>query len=131
MIRCLEPVMGAHRLVFSPKAIKQEETQRQITRLYNERGALSHDDRVDALAATVQYFEDSLGIDVDKAIESAKMAREDEMWKMMINDDKRGIAILGERASGAVRLRDDHFSRSMNRAAQQGFNGRVRRRMGR
>lgn len=131
IIKSLEPTMGAHRLVFSPRAIKQEETQRQITRLYHERGALAHDDRVDALAATVQYFEDSLGVDVDKVIEAAKLAREDETWKMMLNDDKRGIAILGERASGAVRLRDDHFSRSLNRSAQRGFNSRVRRRMGR
>jgi len=131
ILRCLEPAMGAHRLVFSPRAIKQEETQRQITRLYNERGALAHDDRVDALAATVEYFEDSLGIDVDKAIASAAEARDDEAWKMMINDDKRGIALLGDRASGAVRLRDDRFSNKMKRAAVGGFLNKQRGRFGR
>ena len=37
----LEPVMGSHRLVFSPQTVKAEATQRQLTRLYNERGALA------------------------------------------------------------------------------------------
>ena len=109
IIRCLEPVMGAHRLVFSPRAIKQEETQRQITRLYNERGALSHDDRVDALASAVDYFEESLGIDVDRAVEAAGQRRLDESWKQMANDSTRGIWLLGERASGATRLADDKW----------------------
>ena len=109
MIRCLEPVMGSHRLVFSPKAIKAEETQRQLTRLYNERGALSHDDRVDALAATVEYFEESLGIDVDRAVEAATQRRLDEPWKTMKDDSKRGIWLLGDRASGATRLADQKY----------------------
>ena len=109
IIRCLEPVMGAHRLVFSPRAIKQEETQRQITRLYNERGALSHDDRVDALASAVDYFEESLGIDVDRAVEAAGQRRLDESWKQMQNDSTRGIWLLGEHASGATRMADDKW----------------------
>ena len=101
--------MGAHRLVFSPRAIKQEETQRQITRLYNERGALSHDDRVDALASAVDYFEESLGVDVDRAVEAAGQRRLDESWKMMQNESERGIWLLGEKASGAVRLAHDKY----------------------
>jgi len=109
ILAAMEPVMGAHRLVFSPKAIKQEETQRQITRLYRERGALAHDDRIDALAATVQYFEESLGIDVDKSVAAAAQRKLDESWKMMKNDSQRGIWLLGERASGATRLADTKY----------------------
>ena len=109
IIKSLEPVMGAHRLVMDHRAIKAEKTQRQITRLYNERGALSHDDRVDALAATVEYFEESLGMDVDKMIANARQAELDESWKTMKDDSKRGIWLLGERASGAVRLADDKW----------------------
>ena len=131
IIRTLEPVMGAHRLVFDPRAIRQEETQRQITRIYNDRGALSHDDRVDALAATVQYFEDHLGIDVDKAMEAAQLAREEEQWRTFMDDKARGLSLLGERASGAVRLRDDRFSKGIARAAEGGFHGRTRGRFGR
>ena len=106
IIKTLEPLMGAHRLVFSPRALNQEETQRQLTRIYNERGALAHDDRVDALAATVEYFEDHLGVNVDKAIASARQRETDEQWAMMRDDSKRGIWLLGEKTSGAVRNAD-------------------------
>jgi hypothetical protein len=109
IIKSLEPVMGSHRLVMSPKAIKAEETQRQITRIYNERGSLAHDDRVDALAATVTYFEENLGVNVDAAIATARQAELDKEWKMMKDDSKRGIWLLGERASGAVRLADPKY----------------------
>ena len=123
--------MGAHRLVMSPRAIKMEETQRQITRIYNDRGALSHDDRVDALAATIEYFEDHLGVDVDKAMQAAQEAREEEQWRTFMNDKERGISLLGDRASGAVRLRDDRFSRGIARSAENGFFGRSKGRFGR
>ena len=109
LIKSLEPVMGSHRLVVSPKAIKPEETQRQITRLYNERGSLSRDDRVDALAATVAYFEESLGVNVDKVIATARQAELDLEWKMMKNESKRGIHLLGDKISGAVRLADPRY----------------------
>lgn len=40
MISVLEPIMASHRLCFNTKAIKQEETQKQITRLHEGRGSL-------------------------------------------------------------------------------------------
>lgn len=127
VIAALEPVMGAHRLVMSPRSVKQQETQRQITRIYNDRGALKHDDRVDALAATVEYFEDSLGIDVDKAVEAAREAAEDRQWQMMLDDSQRGIGLLGDRASGAIRLNEGKLGRRMRRSANFGFKGRFSR----
>jgi hypothetical protein len=129
ILAAMEPVMGAHRLVFSPKAIRQEETQRQITRLYRERGALAHDDRIDALAATVQYFEESLGVDVDRAVEAAAQRRLDESWKMMKNDSQRGIWLLGERASGAVRLADEKW-KNVGQSAESPLS-KIQRRFGR
>ena len=57
-IAALEPVMAQHRLVFDKRAICQEETQKQITRIFDKRGALPHDDRVDCLAAAVAHWED-------------------------------------------------------------------------
>ncbi len=109
LINTLEPIMGAHRLVMSPRAIRAEETQRQITRIYRERGALKHDDRIDVLAATVEYYEDYLGVDVDHAIAAARASDLDEQWKMMKDDSKRGIWLLGDKASGAVRMADPKF----------------------
>lgn len=106
IISTLEPVMGSHRLVFSKKAIRQEETQRQISRLYSQRGALKHDDRVDVLSAAVSYYEDTLGIDVDE-----KLAQwEEEEWERLVDtwedDERRASLILGDRMSGATRLRE-------------------------
>lgn len=103
IINTLEPVMGSHRLVFNKRAIKSEENQKQITRLYDTRGALKHDDRVDVLSAAVAYFEDTLGIDVDK-----KLAQwEEEEWNNMVDswedDGRRASLLLGERLTGAAR----------------------------
>ena len=39
----------------------------QMTRLTRERGALKHDDRLDALAIVVKYWTDSLARSADKA----------------------------------------------------------------
>ena len=50
------------------KAIKQEETQRQLTRLHDGRGSLAHDDRVDVLSAAVAYWEDHMGVNIDNVI---------------------------------------------------------------
>lgn len=67
----LEPVMGAHRLIVMESAIQKDyQSARnidgvhdikysmfyQLTRLTRERGALAHDDRLDALAIGVAYF---------------------------------------------------------------------------
>jgi hypothetical protein len=113
IIKTLEPVMSQHRLCISKKAIRQEKNQRQISRLYERRGALKHDDRVDVLAASVEYFEDTLGIDVDEAI--AKNEYENRMaeiaeWE---NDKRRAEFLLGDRISGATRLKtlNPHESR--------------------
>ena len=103
IINTLEPVMGSHRLVFNKRAIKQEETQKQITRLYDQRGALKHDDRVDVLSAAVAYFEDTLGIDVDKKIEEWQEQEFNEMVAAWEDDDRRANLLLGERLSGAAR----------------------------
>lgn len=108
LINTLEPVMAQHRLCISKKAIKEEENQRQLTRLYEKRGALKHDDRVDVLSASVQYFEDTLGIDVDEAIaknEEAEKVRQQNEWE---NDERRAEYLLGHRTSGATRLRTLH-----------------------
>lgn len=105
IISTLEPVMGSHRLVMSKRAARDEKNQKQITRIYDQRGALPHDDRVDVLSAAVSYFEETLGIDVD-----VQMAiNEEENYNAMVreweDDSRRAPAILGERFSGAGRVR--------------------------
>jgi hypothetical protein len=63
IIDTLEPVFASHKLVFDTKAIRDELTQRQITRICAERGALKHDDRVDVLALAVDHLKTGVMLD--------------------------------------------------------------------
>jgi hypothetical protein len=103
IIRTLEPIMAVHKLIFNTKAIKDQENQKQITRITSRRGSLKHDDRVDILSSAVAYWQDSLSLDADSQIEKNK---QDE-YKQQIKDwmsNKRSIGILGDRLSGAILL---------------------------
>lgn len=105
MISEIEPVMNAHRLVFNLRAIRQEETQKQITRLTDMRGALKHDDRVDVLAAACSYWKDHLQVDVDMmAAKNVAKAQEDYI-NMWVDDSRRGQVITeGRGGSGTSRV---------------------------
>jgi hypothetical protein len=92
IIDTLEPPLNQHRLIFDRKVIDDdievldEDLSRslfyQMTRLTKEKGALKHDDRLDALAIMVRYWLDALAQDsirskkdwerreVDKELES-------------------------------------------------------------
>ena len=103
MINALEPVMAQHRLVFNSKAIKDKETQHQITRLTAQRGSLRHDDRVDALSAAVSFWEDTLGLNVDHAVaKNREKERQAEVDRWL--SDNRVYGLLSNKVSGAMRL---------------------------
>jgi hypothetical protein len=104
MISVLEPVIASHRLCFNTKAIKQEETQRQLTRLHDGRGSLAHDDRVDVLSAAVAYWEDHMGVNIDHVIAKNKDKEHIEIVKEWLDDKRRSRSILHGRASGALRI---------------------------
>jgi hypothetical protein len=87
--------------VFNTKAIKDQETQKQITRLTERRGALKHDDRVDCIAAAVSYWSDSIGMNPDTIIEKNKQKEHQDTVKEWLSN-KRVMGLLGERVSGAV-----------------------------
>ena len=87
IIDSLEPVFNQHRLVIDPKVIKWDydsgserptETRfqymlgYQISRMCREKGAVKHDDRIDALAQGVKWFTDALSISADAAIKDRK-----------------------------------------------------------
>ena len=92
IIDSLEPVFNQHRLVIDPKVIKWDydsgserptETRfqymlgYQISRMCREKGAVKHDDRVDALAQGVKWFTDALSISADQV----KVDREKQEWQ--------------------------------------------------
>ena len=77
IIDTLEPVMNQHRLVVDRKVIeadlKAEDPKLslfyQMTRITKDRGALVHDDRLDALAGAVAYWQESLRKNQDDIVE--------------------------------------------------------------
>jgi hypothetical protein len=91
IIDSLEPVFNQHRLVVDPKVIKwdfdsgserpsesrfQYMLGYQISRMCREKGAVKHDDRIDALAQGVKWFTDALAISASAAIKD----RKDQEW---------------------------------------------------
>jgi hypothetical protein len=108
IIDTLEPVMNQHRLIFDPKVIQKdfdsvqhhppEKAQRymltyQLTRITKQRGALAHDDRLDALAMGVAYWSEQMAADVDAEM----LDRKNEVLRMEINrfTDMKNVASGG------------------------------------
>lgn len=93
IIDTLEPIMNQHKLVFDYKAVKDDlrpfldgsydDTKftyslfYQLTHITRDRGALKHDDRLDALAMAVAYWLKAVGNDPKKMLENYR-ARVDE-----------------------------------------------------
>ena len=88
-------------MVFNTRAIKDKETQYQITRLTGSRGSLKHDDRVDVLAAAASYWEDTLGLNVDHAIAKNRHREQEEVVSEWLSNN-RIYGLLGDKVSGAL-----------------------------
>ena len=95
IIDTLEPVLNQHRLVIDQKLIDwdyrsnpemapEERLPRmlmyQLTRMCREKGAVKHDDRVDALALGVKYFQDILAI----SAKEQEINRSRQQWSNMV-----------------------------------------------
>ena len=81
IIDTLEPVMSTHRLIVDQRVIDRDfETAKdpkyslfyQMTRITKDRGALIHDDRLDALSMAVAYWVEHMARDNDKAVGQMK-----------------------------------------------------------
>ena len=87
IIDCLEPLMNQHRLVISDKVVQEDYTSTQIhtpemalryqlfyqmSRITRDKGSLAHDDRLDVLAMSCQYWADRIAKDADRAIVDRK-----------------------------------------------------------
>jgi len=102
MIDNIEPVMASHRLVFNTRAIRSEETQKQLTRLQDTRGALKHDDRVDVISAACEYWKQWLQVDVDAEAAKNVLKAEEEYLKMWTDDKRRGQLLVETRGAARV-----------------------------
>ena len=101
IIDSLEPILNQHRLVIdrsviewdfksNPQAAPEERLVYmlfyQMSRMCREKGAIRHDDRIDALAQGVQYYTDALGISALEAIKNRKRDEWNSMIEEMIDD---------------------------------------------
>ena len=102
IVDTLEPVMNQHRLVIDPKVVENDyktvqeypvESQarymlfHQMTRITKDKGALIHDDRLDALQMAVQYWVDFMAADAEIEIRT----RKDELFDMEIEKFMNGV----------------------------------------
>ena len=87
IIDTLEPVMNQHRLVVNHALIKRDfDTASdpkyslfyQLTRITKDKGALTHDDRLDAVAGAVAYWVEQMGRDTEKALQEHREKLFDE-----------------------------------------------------
>jgi hypothetical protein len=101
IIDTLEPVMNSHRLIVDRNVIVKDyqsaqrmpEDRRlqyqlfyQITRLTKDKGALAHDDRLDALAIGVNYWVEQMARNIDRALSDHHAERvEKELRRFMGN----------------------------------------------
>ena len=101
IIDTLEPVLMRHKLIVNKSVIMDdykvyEKNQQysliyQMTRISRERGALAHDDRLDALTMAVAYWLENM--DRDAAVGLEELAEEElEKWL----DPERGILHIEE-----------------------------------
>lgn len=119
----LEPVMGAHRLVVLESAIRKDyqsarnadgaqdvkySLMYQLTRLTRDRGALAHDDRLDALAIGVAYFVEAM--EKDSKMGADEMSME---WLEEQLDEERIhgslYAMIEHHGDIEIRLGDDAY----------------------
>ncbi len=98
IIDTIEPVMAQHRLVVdrsliqwdynSTKSLPPEKSLKymlfyQMSRITRERGALSHDDRLDCLSIAIAYWVEQMGQDADTKManrEAEILKKEMEAW---------------------------------------------------
>ena len=101
IIDALEPVLNQHRLVVDRSVIdwdyksnKDDPPEKrllymlfyQMSRMCREKGAVKHDDRIDALAQGVKYFTDCMSISAQEVVNLRKREEWNDMIQGFIED---------------------------------------------
>ena len=97
IIDSLEPILNQHRLVIDRSVIEKDFKSNpdaapeerllymlfyQMSRMCREKGAIKHDDRLDALSQGIKYFTDAMGISALEAIKDRKRTE----WNAMLEE---------------------------------------------
>lgn len=101
IIDVLEPVLARHRLIVNSTVLQQDykvfeqdssySLIYQLTRICAERGALGHDDRLEAVAEAVHYWNECIDVD-QQAMDDEFLEEELEKWM----DPDRGVLYIEE-----------------------------------
>lgn len=117
----LEPILGSHKLVVEEQTIlddyntaKDKEGKHnviysgfyQLTRITRDKGALAHDDRLDALAIGVQYFVESMDVDSQKGSDNLLAEFLEEHLAESYRTTQQSVFTLED--SGIVITSNDH-----------------------
>jgi hypothetical protein len=109
IIATLEPVLNQHKLVMDPKIIEWDYRSNpdsppekrleymlmyQCSRMCKEKGAVKHDDRIDAMAQGVQWFTDALALSAAKQQAQRRNDEWSAMQQMILEDPKRATDAL-------------------------------------
>ena len=121
IIDVLEPVMNQHRLVMDKKVIQKDfdscqhlppeqafryQLMYQMTRLTADRGALTNDDRFDALAMACQYWVDAMAQDVEHRMVVLKEELTAAELNRLREQASVGFAVItGHQSEKAINLR--------------------------
>jgi len=104
IIDALEPVLNQHRLVVDRNVIdwdynsnKDDAPEKrllymlfyQMSRMCREKGAVRHDDRLDALAQGVKYFTDAMSISAQEVIKQRKRDDWNDLLEAFIDDPQQ------------------------------------------
>jgi len=95
IIQTLEPLLNQHKLIMDPKVLEWDYASNpespperrleymlmyQMSRMCRDKGAVKHDDRIDAMAQGCQYFVDA----VAQSAHQAQARRKNEEWNAMM-----------------------------------------------
>ena len=121
IIDVLEPVMNQHRLVMDKKVIQKDfdscqhlppeqalryQLMYQMTRLTADRGALTNDDRLVALAMACQYWVDAMAQDVEHRMVVLKEELTAAELNRLREQASVGFAVItGHQSEKAINLR--------------------------
>lgn len=109
IIATLEPVLNQHKLVMDPKIIEWDYRSNpdsppekrleymlmyQCSRMCKEKGAVKHDDRIDAMAQGVQWFTDALALSAQKQQAQRRNDEWSAMQQMFLDDPHRAVDAL-------------------------------------
>lgn len=110
IIDVVEPLLTSHRLVISPSVIESDaesvekypvevkQTYRllhQMAFITRDKGALRHDDRLDALAGAIRFIVERLDFDTQVAIEAKRRAEELEKIRTWSDPVSRRVWLTG------------------------------------